>query len=140
MRLTDDRKPKRKKVSMPNRKKVRKTIKDLLIEYKITASARGSTEGQEITLDTPCRDFFPNDRNRLYLTIGVPIMCKFRLERVTFASGLFDHNFVINNESFGRAFYIKYPNEWVKTPEFTLAKFAEMVYDLIRIKNGLPPS
>lgn len=91
-----------------------------------------------VTLGTLCRDFFPANNYMCSLRIGSDIDEEFGLEEFCFTWAMPDRNFHIADKNLNEAFYKKYPNE--KISEQTLKEFAEMVYDLIRIKNGLLPS
>lgn len=109
----------------------------LLNLFKGQRSCRGETKGWLIHNDTPCHDFFHSDIDGQALCIGEPIEEKFGLQSFDFKWGMSCHSFSKGLGESEKAFYRKYPAEELPTEKYTLKRFAEMIYDLIRIKNGL---
>ncbi len=103
-------------------------------------SVRGETESCLVTLKTPCKDFFYSDVDGVCMCIGRPIEERFGLQQFNFANALPFHAYGEKNR-LGKskdAFYDKYPLKTeIGTKKHTLKRFAEMVYDLVRIKHGL---
>ena len=109
----------------------------LLNLFKGQRSCRGETKGWLIGNDIPCHDFFHSDVDGQALCIGEPIEEKFGLQDFNFKWGMSHHNFGKMLGETEKSFYEKYPIEELPTKKRTLKRFAEMIYDLIRIKNGL---
>ena len=109
-------------------------VKKYFIEFFGThVSVRGKTKGKSVGLNTLIGDFFHADVDGISLEFGRPIEKKFGLEPLRFMWGLPSHLYRIGRSE--EEFYAKYPRDALK--ELTVEQFAEMVYDLIRIKNGL---
>jgi len=109
-------------------------VKKYLIEFfGKYVSVRGKTRKKQVGPDTPIGDFFHADVDGISLEFGGPIEKKFGLEPLRFMWGLPSHSYIIGRSE--EDFYAKYSKDSFK--ELTVEQFAEMVYDLIRIKNGL---
>jgi hypothetical protein len=101
-------------------------------------SVRGKTAGMPVGLETPCHDCFHLDGDGVDMCIGGPIQKHFGLECFNLRYGLSSHCY--SKRELGdscEAFYRKYPADKMGEPEFTLAKFCEMIFDFIKIKNGI---
>lgn len=119
---------------VPTLKQVQESIMSLFKNW--TEGPTGRLGQCCVTPDTLCRDFFPADKYMRALKIGLDIDEKFGLQKFCFTWAMSDQDFHIADKNLKEAFYRKYPKE--KISEQTLKEFTEMVYDLIRIKNGLP--
>ena len=99
-------------------------------------SVRGETRGKPVTLDTLCYDFFHADVDCVDQDIARPIEERFGLERFGVTYGLSAHLYRTIEE--GDAFFKKYPESSIGSNEFTLRRFCAMIYDLVRMRHGLP--
>ena len=104
--------------------------------FKGHRSVRGTTDGQVVRPDTPCHDFFPADVDGIRINFAKKIDEKYGLEQFSFQWATSSVPDFAGLDQDRPAFLKKYQGE-IGNPEFTLARYAEMVYDLIRIKNGL---
>ena len=98
-------------------------------------SVRGSTQGLPVLLTTPCRDFFHADVDGIDSYIGGPLEATFGLEQFNLRWGLSSGGF--RDHVTDQNFHLKYPAGVEATDWFTLRVFADMIYDLIRIKYGM---
>ena len=101
-------------------------------------SVRGETIGQPITPQTPCHDCFHADVDGIDIQIGKPIGRQFGIGEMGTDYGIPHHSYH-NLGEHKETFYEKYPIEDLSTEKFTLERFAEMMYDLVRIKHDLAP-
>ena len=101
--------------------------------FKNQRSVRGKTEGQLVNLKTVSYDCFHEDVDGVSICIGGPIEEKFRLEKLHFKWALPSHDYRIIDPELKAAFYKRYPAK--EMSEQTLAEFAKMIYDLIKIRN-----
>jgi hypothetical protein len=99
-------------------------------------SVRGKTEGELVTLDTPCHDCFHADIDGIDLCIGKPLAYRFGLASLGVEYGVPNHSYV-NLGTNEKAFYEKHSKEEIGTAKNTIRNFAETIYDLTRIKSGL---
>jgi len=116
-----------------------KEIEEFIINlpcFRGEASVRGKTEGQLLTLDTPCQDCFHFDIDGVDMCIIGPIVDKFEIEDFRDIL-LFPKHFSPKRGDPFYSIYRKYPKKVFGSKKMTLRRFAEMVYDIIRIKNGL---
>lgn len=105
--------------------------------FRGKTSVRGETCGKRISFKTPCNDFFHADIDCASFGIAKPIEKQFGLEQFDFTFSMGHHSFCDRLGKHEKAFYKKYPTKDIGTPKDTLLLFCEMIYDLIRIKNGL---
>lgn len=115
---------------VPSVGEVKKYFTEFFGKY---VSVRGETKRRQVGPDTPIKDFFHADMDGISLEFGKPIEEKFGLEPLRFMWGLPSHSYRIGRSE--EEFYAKYSKDAFK--ELTVEQFAEMVYDLIMIKNGL---
>jgi hypothetical protein len=106
--------------------------------FKNNVSVRGKTKGLPVGLETPCHDCFHADIDDVDMYIGGPLQNQFGLEQFNLRYGLSSHCYTEKElgSSFG-VFYEKYPTEKLGDEDFTLTRFSEMIFDLIKIQNGL---
>ncbi|MBI5913399.1 hypothetical protein HY839_03065 [Candidatus Azambacteria bacterium] len=118
---------------LPKRKHVHRFIWGMFRGQR-TVSRKKRAEGALITIDTPCYEFFHADIRGMDFCIGKPIEERFGLESLNVMHGLALHAF----EGIGKddPFYQKYSHHEVASREFTLRRFCDMVYDLVRIRHG----
>lgn len=119
----------RDRYELPEKEKVLRFVYSL---FASTRSCRGRTAGKMVDINTPCKDFFHADVDAIDMCIGKMIRERFGLERIYGKFGLSSHCFDVDDD-----FYKKYPTEELGKSSNTLKKFAEMIYDLVRIKYGL---
>ncbi len=117
---------------MPTKEEVQKFIYGM---FEGHSSVRGETVRQLITPATPCTDFFHKDVDGIDLCIGKPIGREFGILDMGTDYGVSCHSYDNLGEQEAR-FYEKYPNSELSTEKFTLERFADMMYDLILIKQG----
>lgn len=123
----------RMRYEIPEKATVKRFILSL---FKGDFSVRGVTCGHPVTQDTPCRDFFHADVDGIDSAISGPIEVAFGLERFHFKYGFSCGSF--RSEISESCFLAKYPIGIEATDSFTLGVFIDMVYDVVRIKYGLP--
>jgi len=111
------------------------TIRKFLLELFQGKKLIGMTGwGSWVNLETPIVDLFAADIDGTDMCIGEPIEKEFGLESFGFHYGMANHSYG-NLGDQKEAFYKKYPREKMQT--LTVEEFAEMILDLIRIKEGL---
>ncbi len=125
---------KNKVTEIPDLATVKKFVHSMFRNKK---SVRGETCGERITFNTPCGDFFHADIDCVDLAIAKPIESEFGLECFNFRYSMSCHGYGDRLGESKAAFYKKHPANEVGTPKDTLLRFCEMIYDLIRVKNGL---
>ncbi|MBS3079315.1 hypothetical protein J4218_04290 [Candidatus Pacearchaeota archaeon] len=117
---------------MPGREEVSQFIYNM---FSAQRSVRGRTNGQLVTPQTPVHDFFHADVDGIDLCIGKPIGKRFGiLDMVDFCIPQHQYQGLGGRQE---EFYRKYPLRDLVTERFTLERFANMMYDLVRINRGL---
>lgn len=119
---------------LPNKTDVHRFVQSL---FRGNHSVRGGTRGKHVTLATPCHDFFHSDVDGVDSGIARPIEERFGLECFGLTYGLSNHSYRTIEE--GSPFYKKYPRSSISTTGFTLRRFCDMAYDLVRMRHGLTP-
>jgi hypothetical protein len=90
--------------------------------------------GPWVNLNTPIVELFAADIDNTDMCIGEPIEKEFGLKQFGFNYGMSCHSYH-NLGSQKEAFYNKYSKKRMQA--LTVKEFAEMILDLMRIKDGL---